>query len=224
MVANTKETRLQLGTSRLEALDETARRVFLDKSWLHLGDVAPSRIRSLAKHILGRAPSLAAIDNMYRLTTFQSFTFADGDSMKFESNQFNFIYSEHFFEHLSLDLAQQMFRECYRLLTPGGVIRTCVPDADFRVYEPPEPTDFPARLPTDHPMKHKVRWSLQRLADSLRDAGFAVVPLTYCTADGHYISVPPQVEAYTGCIDSSIIMDTTYIMRKQSLIVDGIKR
>jgi predicted SAM-dependent methyltransferase len=39
-----------------------------------------------------------------------------------------FIYSEHFLEHLSVAEGQQFLSECYRALRPGGVVRIAMPD------------------------------------------------------------------------------------------------
>lgn len=38
------------------------------------------------------------------------------------------IYSSHWLEHLFREDAESLLREAYRLLKPGGCIRTCVPD------------------------------------------------------------------------------------------------
>jgi SAM-dependent methyltransferase len=38
------------------------------------------------------------------------------------------VYSSHLVEHLHLDEAGRLFRECHRVLSPGGVIRIVVPD------------------------------------------------------------------------------------------------
>lgn len=49
----------------------------------------------------------------------------------FEDNSVDFIFSEHFIEHLTADEALNFFKECYRMLKPGGVVRTstfCIDD------------------------------------------------------------------------------------------------
>jgi predicted SAM-dependent methyltransferase len=163
------------------------------------------------------------MDDMYRATYFEEFFFADGDSLQFGDNQFGFIYSEHLFQHLVPDLARHLFAECYRVLKPGGVIRTCVPDADLRTYEAPEPPGFPTHLPPGHRLKHRSRWSVYSLSDALRDAGFRAVPLTYCTRDGEFVERRPPPAEYKDCADPTMVMEASYIIRKKSLIVDGIK-
>ncbi len=46
-------------------------------------------------------------------------------------NSCSFIYSEHFIEHLSADATKALFKECYRVLKPGGVIRVATPDLEY---------------------------------------------------------------------------------------------
>ena len=53
---------------------------------------------------------------------------------------FDYVYSEHLFEHLTYRQALNMLRECYRILKPNGVIRIATPNLEFLVdlYEHPE--------------------------------------------------------------------------------------
>ena len=53
---------------------------------------------------------------------------------------FDYIYSEHLFEHLTYPQATNMLRECYRVLKPDGIIRIATPNLKFLVdlYEHPE--------------------------------------------------------------------------------------
>ena len=45
------------------------------------------------------------------------------------------IYSEHLFEHLPRSAGEALLRECFRVLRPGGVIRTAMPDLTWIVRE-----------------------------------------------------------------------------------------
>lgn len=45
-----------------------------------------------------------------------------------ESGSIDYIYSEHFIEHIPLPAAQQLLQECRRVLRPGGVLRLSTPD------------------------------------------------------------------------------------------------
>ncbi len=46
----------------------------------------------------------------------------------FDDALFHYIFSEHMIEHLSWSEGRHMLTECYRVLKPGGIIRTATPD------------------------------------------------------------------------------------------------
>ena len=54
-----------------------------------------------------------------------------------EDESFNFIFSEHMFEHLTYQQGKNMLSECYRVLKPGGVLRLSLPTLDnlIELYE-----------------------------------------------------------------------------------------
>lgn len=54
--------------------------------------------------------------------------------MPFESEAFQYVFSEHFIEHLPFADGVRFFREAHRVLKRGGVLRTATPDLDF-LYE-----------------------------------------------------------------------------------------
>jgi predicted SAM-dependent methyltransferase len=244
-------TRLQLGASRLENLDPKVLRIFVDKTWIHFGDPKPIHedkfshfLKRLKKHsfsynvstVFGKLQqelknsrlSEAEISEIYNRTNFLEFYYQKGNRLPFDDNSINFIFSEHFFEHLFFDEALSLFRECHRILKPYGVIRTCVPDADLRTYESPEPLGFPdIKLSFADPAKHKMRWSVYSLAETIKTAGFYSIPLRYCTKKGEFIKVEPSniVNEYEKCPEQEFLFDLTYIFRvDRSLVVDGIKK
>ena len=219
-------TRLQLGTSRLEKLSSTARKVFIDRSWIHLGD-APQPLLERFGRILRRGDPIFA-RKLYEDTDFREYFFHPGDRLPFESDQFTFVYSEHFFEHLTPFLAKELLNECYRVMKMGGVLRTVVPDAILRTYEPPEPVGHPPHRPEGHPQKHLVRFTLDSLRATLEQSGFRTIPLNYCTPEGTHVqrlaaSVRSEYLPLADHLDWSVVEDMSYIMRMPSLIVDGLK-
>jgi len=249
---NGKIRRLQLGTSRLEHLKPSALEFFLDPSWIHLCEASPdggglgglsfSRMQeALARHsvpYLMRAAAGALREHVAKAiheaprssirgrTHALEFFYRKGGALPFQPGSIEFLFSEHFFEHLFLDEAIELFRECRRVLAPHGVIRTCVPDADLRTYAPPEPPGFPDRkLPFDDPAKHKTRWSVYSLSEALSLAGFRPLPLRFCDRLGRYVRRDPKEfeEAYAHSPDREIVYDLRYVMRINSLIVDGIR-
>jgi len=63
-----------------------------------------------------------------------------GKPFPLPDGSFDYIYSEHLFEHLTYQQAQNMLKESYRVLKPGGIIRIATPDLQFlmRLYQEPE--------------------------------------------------------------------------------------
>lgn len=171
--------------------------------------------------------------SLYRGVNFIAYYFQRGVSLPFRDATFTFAFSEHFFEHLFMDEAFELFRECHRVLRPGGVMRTVVPDADLRTYEPPEPVGLgrdgrlkDLALPWTNPNKHKSRWSVHNLPLLLSQVGFTPVPLTYCDREGLLHQDDPRAIAasYEGGIDQEMIFRMDYLSRPLSLVVDAIKQ
>ena len=63
-----------------------------------------------------------------------------GKRFPFPDSSFNYVYSEHLFEHLNYQQGINMLKESYRILKPDGVIRIATPDFQFllRLYEEPD--------------------------------------------------------------------------------------
>jgi len=53
----------------------------------------------------------------------------------FDDNSVSYIYSSHMIEHMELESVQNIFNESYRILKPGGVIRTCCPNSSQFIQE-----------------------------------------------------------------------------------------
>ena len=64
---------------------------------------------------------------------------------------FDYVYSEHLFEHLTHPQATNMLKECYRIMKPGGIIRIATPNLQFLVdmYAHPEKSANKAYLEFD---------------------------------------------------------------------------
>lgn len=56
-----------------------------------------------------------------------------GKPFPMPDDSFDYIYSEHLFEHLTYPQATNMLRECYRILKPNGVLRMATPNLQFLV-------------------------------------------------------------------------------------------
>jgi predicted SAM-dependent methyltransferase len=233
-------TRLQIGTSRIENLPPSIVATFADGSWVNVGEPPPAPGDRAARRptglrgLVGGTPKHPPYDPAhYRGLNFLAWYFRPGLRLPFRDRSFDFAFSEHFFEHLFLDEAFELLRDCRRVLRPGAVLRTSVPDADFRSYEPPEPVGFGAAegrkglaLEWTHPAKHKTRWSIRSLPLMLAQAGFEPVPLTWCDERGtlHQRAPADLAATYAGCPDAAMTGRLDYLMRPKSLVVDAIAR
>jgi len=237
---------LHLAASRLERLSRPATALLCQPGWIHLGEppidwVAEIReqigfgnwrgalqlwLASLYRRWRPRY-SPEELSRLYEACEFREFYFEAGGRLEFEDSSFDFIVSEHFFEHLTLPDALALLRECQRILRPGGVIRTSVPDADLRSYAPPESPGYPGpRVPWRHHQKHKSRWSVYSFSEALRLAGLQPRPIQYCSDDGqHHNQLPMAAEEALKKQHSAadLIATTEYFRRLPSLIVDGSK-
>jgi predicted SAM-dependent methyltransferase len=55
--------------------------------------------------------------------------------LRFQDNSLEAIYASHLLEHLYLEEAKRLLKECFRILKPGGVLRMVVPDLRAIVLE-----------------------------------------------------------------------------------------
>lgn len=237
---------LHLAASRFERLSRSATALLCQPGWIHLGEPPidwAAEVREqmafrnwtgaarlwLASHFRRMRPrySPEELSRLYAACEFREFFFQAGGRLDFEDATFDFIVSEHFFEHLQLPDALALMRECGRILRPGGVIRTSVPDADLRSYAPPEPAGYPGpRVPWHHHQKHKSRWNVHSFSEVLRLAGLEARPVQYCSQDGTYHDDLDAIadtarRAQTNVAD--LVSTTGYFRRLPSLIMDGIK-
>jgi predicted SAM-dependent methyltransferase len=53
--------------------------------------------------------------------------------LPFEDNSVDFIFNEHFLEHLTVDEGQAVIKDFMRVLKPGGVVRIATPDLEVTV-------------------------------------------------------------------------------------------
>ncbi len=237
--------RLHLAASRFERLPRQITDVVCQPGWVHLGepplDWRAEVAEAMAVRNFPAAARLSAawayrtmrprytpeeLAKFYSAGEFRIFHYAVGDRLDFADDTFSFVFSEHFFEHLFLDQSIALLRECHRIMQPGAVIRTAVPDADLRTYARPEAPGYPSlKTPWTHHQKHKSRWNVYSLSEALSVAGFVPRPVMHCTKEGEFIEAVPSAPTgpYTGCPHFELISSLRYFRRMPSLIVDGIK-
>ncbi len=78
-----------------------------------------------------------------------------GKKFPFENESFDFIFSEHLFEHLTIKQQINMMTEAYRILKNGGVMRLATPKLDFlfELYSQPEKKEN----------KEYVKWAVRSI-------------------------------------------------------------
>jgi predicted SAM-dependent methyltransferase len=101
--------------------------------------------------------------------------------LPFADNSGDFIYSSHLHEHLFRSDGQQLLREAFRVLRPGGILRICVPDLAhaielFRTGQTERALAyfFYDRGPSEY-TRHRYMYDFTVLRSDLLSAGFADV-------------------------------------------------
>ena len=56
-----------------------------------------------------------------------------GKPFPMKDDSFNYIFSEHLFEHLTYEQARNMLKECYRILKKDGTMRLATPNLHFLI-------------------------------------------------------------------------------------------
>ena len=55
--------------------------------------------------------------------------------LPFKSNSIQFIYSEHVLEHFPFHEGQVILKDCFRILSKGGIMRIATPDLDYLIQK-----------------------------------------------------------------------------------------
>ena len=95
---------------------------------------------------------------------------------------FDVVYSEHMLEHLSYAEGQHCLRECFRVLRPGGLIRTATPSLErlARLYEGGDL------------QKRYVRWAVETLDPELHAQLPGAVVNNFFRSWGHAFIYDPE--------------------------------
>jgi predicted SAM-dependent methyltransferase len=95
----------------------------------------------------------------------------------FSDNTFDYIMSEHMIEHVPYPDAQNMLRECYRVLRPGGRVRFATPDLQVLLA-------LHNREKTEA-QKHYIDWSATRFMPDIQHCKEVFVINNFFHAWGH---------------------------------------
>jgi SAM-dependent methyltransferase len=238
--------RLHIGAGDPLGYPPPVREFFGDGSWVHLHapgevvvDTAPL-LRRLASDALARvsparrrrrAEAARVRSDARRRWRFMPFWLDEKSSLPFRDGRFAFAFSEHVLEHLFQDEAFRLMRETRRVLSPSGVFRISVPDADLRPSGLEPPAFHAGRGATSHdagrwndPSVHKTRWNIYSLTLLLELAGFSVVPLRAYDRSGTLLGRFPTARGgpYPDDADWPALLRCDYLRRPDSLIVDAV--
>jgi len=238
--------RVHIGAGDPLGYPPPARAFFGDGSWVHLHAPGESirdtaspfrRIASgIRQRLSGAARARRAADGRFRAEArrcwrYMPFWLDERRALPFRDRVFTFALSEHVLEHLFLPEAFRLMLEVRRVLSPGGVFRVSVPDADLRPGGL-EPLAYHAgRGRTTHepgrwndPEVHKTRWNIYSMSLALELAGFTVVPLRAWDRHGSRVGAFPLARRppYAEGADWDALLRSDYLRRPESLIVDAV--
>ncbi len=230
--------RLNIGPSRPGHLKDPALKILIDPTWTHMGGEPATpfiekwkarwmRYRQwIDSTLFANSKRVLQSEAILKRTNFLPFHYEMGKRINLAAGKYSFIYSENYFQRFFIDEADAQFRECFRLLEDGGVLRIVVPDADLRTYDQPDPLGFPQNLPWNAAAKHKTRWTIYSLVYALENCGYHVKPIAWCDKFGdHHYEVPRASHpAYKNTADTRFAFDLSYCPNaRRSLVVDAVK-
>lgn len=95
-----------------------------------------SYFRKFSKSYLHVGCGTCLMDNWLNvdLNAFNGSVYMNAEKkFPFPDSSFQYIFSEHLFEHLSYTGGKNMLNECYRVLKPGGILRLTMPGLEFLI-------------------------------------------------------------------------------------------
>jgi predicted SAM-dependent methyltransferase len=132
--------------------------------------------------------------------------------LQFGTNSADYIYSEHFIEHITKEQGLTLFSECLRVLKPGGVLRISTPDLivicqDYlnKKLDRRKHLGFSPQTPCDL-MNYSLKWwghtytyDFEEIYRCLSSAGFVNIIRVQCSEST--IDEFRGIETRLGCDD-----------------------
>ncbi len=84
--------------------------------------------------------------------------------LPFAEGAFDVVYSSHVLEHFAPATAEALLRECHRVLKPGGILRTVLPDLETACREYVRLLD---EVKTSEAARRRYEWIILELLDQL---------------------------------------------------------
>lgn len=84
--------------------------------------------------------------------------------LPFEEGTFDVVYSSHVLEHFAPATAEALLKECHRVLKPGGILRTVLPDLETACREYVRILD---EVKTSELARKRYEWIILELLDQL---------------------------------------------------------
>ena len=144
-----------------------------------------------------------------------------------------FIFAEHFIEHLSFDDAQKFLRDCRRALAPDGVLRLTTPNLDWvwlTQYHLGQ-WQAPSEAVRDcfwmnkafRGWGHQFLYNVQTLTECLREAGFAIVEETKYSESKHEVlrGIERHEQYPEGDISHIVIVEASGVSAEKSEVLEG---
>ena len=144
-----------------------------------------------------------------------------------------FIFAEHFIEHLSFDDAQRFLRDCRRALAPDGVLRLTTPNLDWvwlTQYHLGQ-WQAPSEAVRDcfwmnkafRGWGHQFLYNVQTLTECLREAGFAIVEETKYGESKHDVlrGIERHEQYPEGDISHIVIVEASGVSAEKSEVLEG---
>jgi predicted SAM-dependent methyltransferase len=127
--------------------------------------------------------------------------------LPFEDASIDAIFCEEVIEHVDLSLGQDLLRECWRVLVPGGVLRLTTPDLDWfagRASRTPAGCNDINTIFYAH--EHRYLYTQQALKSSCQAAGLINIKVSsyrdahsrlgYLDSHAERFNRPPQISQY----------------------------